>query len=251
MLWYKSWLETRWRFWIGLGLLLCSAAAVVLTYPHVLKLTASMPVDGSGELWDRIREAIALTRTFEGYVWSEWFRKNVAEMVTLFAILLGTAGVLSHSGGALFTLSLPVSRRRLLGVRAATGLAELFILALVPSMLIPLLSPMIGESYAFARVLIHGFCLFVAGSLFFNLALLLSTLFSDRWRPFLLALGIAMAVAIIEQFVLRAPYGVFRVMSAEVFFRGNRLPWEGLLLSAAASAALYSGAVWNLTRRDF
>ena len=42
-------------------------------------------------------------------------------------MLLGTGGLLSQAigGGALFTLSLPVSRERLLGVRAATGLAEL------------------------------------------------------------------------------------------------------------------------------
>ena len=53
-------------------------------------------------------------------------------MWTLFAVLLGTGGLLSQAsgGGALFTLSLPVSRNRLLGVRAATGLAELLVLAL-------------------------------------------------------------------------------------------------------------------------
>ena len=34
MLWYKSWLETRWRFLIGLALLMLSAAGTVLYYPH-------------------------------------------------------------------------------------------------------------------------------------------------------------------------------------------------------------------------
>ena len=38
MLWYKSWLETRWRFLIGLVLLMLSAGGTVLTYPHVVKL---------------------------------------------------------------------------------------------------------------------------------------------------------------------------------------------------------------------
>src|SRR5260370_15354436 len=35
MLWYKSWLETRWRFLIGLVLLLFSALSTVFTYPQV------------------------------------------------------------------------------------------------------------------------------------------------------------------------------------------------------------------------
>ena len=35
MLWQKMWLETRWRFLIGLALMACSAGGVVFTYPHV------------------------------------------------------------------------------------------------------------------------------------------------------------------------------------------------------------------------
>jgi hypothetical protein len=31
MLWYKAWLETRWRFVIGLVVLMASACALVLT----------------------------------------------------------------------------------------------------------------------------------------------------------------------------------------------------------------------------
>ena len=42
--------------------------------------------------------------------------------------------------------SLPVSRRELLTVRAATGLAELLILAVVPSLVIPILSSGVGQS---------------------------------------------------------------------------------------------------------
>ena len=38
MLWYKSWLETRWRFLIGLALLMLSACGTVLAYPAVQEL---------------------------------------------------------------------------------------------------------------------------------------------------------------------------------------------------------------------
>ncbi len=43
MLWYKSWLETRWRFIIGLVVLMCSAAGTVLAYPKVIKLMPLVP----------------------------------------------------------------------------------------------------------------------------------------------------------------------------------------------------------------
>ena len=131
MLWYKSWLETRWRFVIGLVLLVCSAGGTVLVYPKVAKLMPITPaLDLSGELGRRIRESVELAREYRGYVWSQWFRQNLIQMVTIFAVLLGTGGLPAQGSGgaALFTLSLPVSRNRLLGIRASAGLAELLAL---------------------------------------------------------------------------------------------------------------------------
>jgi hypothetical protein len=256
MLWYKSWLETRWRFLIGLVLLVCSAAAIVIAYPRLMKLLPPhvSSIEVSGELGRRIREAAELSREYRGYVWSQWFRQNLAQTWTLFAALLGTGGLFAQtaSGGALFTLSLPVSRSRLLGVRAATGLAELLTLAVIPSLLIPLLSPAIGESYGVGSALVHSICLFIAGSVFFSLAFLLSTMFSDVWRPLLIVVFLSTALSFVEQVFRDAwPFAVFRVMSAEGYFRGDGLPWLGLLASAALSVAMLYAATMKLARQDF
>ena len=255
MLWYKTWLETRWRFLIGLGGLMCSAAGIVLAYPQMIKLLASMPaVDMGGEIGRQVRESVALARDYRGYVWSQWFLKSMSQLWVLFAALLGTGGPLSQAsgGGTLFTLSLPVSRNRLLAVRAATGLAELLVLALVPSLLLPALSPAVGHSYGIGEALIHGVCLFLAGSVFFSLAFLLSTVFSDVWRPWLVVLCAAIALSLLDQLSQGlSRYSVFRVMSAEVYFRSGRLPWVGLLASAAASVTVLAGAARNIARRDF
>jgi hypothetical protein len=250
MLWYKSWLETRWRFLIGLGLLICSAVATVSAYPHVLSLLPLVAAQGGGEVGRRIREAAALAREYRGYVWLEWFRQNLSRLGTLFAVLLGTGGLLSPPGGsALFTLSLPVSRNRLIAVRAAAGLAEFFVLAFVPSLFVPLLSSFVGETYGMGNALIHSACLFVAGSVFFSLAFFLSTVFDDVWRPLLIALSVAIALA--ELFRDLSPYSIFHVMSGEVYFRSGQLPWPGLIASVVVSAALQYGAAMNIARRDF
>ena len=116
MLWYKSWLETRWRFVIGLVLLVLSACGTVLTYPQVVKLLPLAPqVDLGGEIGRRVAEAMQLARDYHGYVWSQWFRQNMPQQCALFAVLLGTGGLLAQTsgGGGLFTLSLPISRSRL------------------------------------------------------------------------------------------------------------------------------------------
>jgi ABC-2 type transport system permease protein len=255
MLWYKAWLDTRWRFLIGLLLLMGSAAATVRTYPEVLKLMPFVPtVDLGGEIGRRIREAADLAREYHGYVWSQWFGDNLSKLWTLFAVLLGAGGLLSQSsgGGALFTLSMPVSRGRVLGVRAGTALLELLVLALVPSMLIPLLSPAIGQTYSATNTLIFSASVFLGGTVFFSLAFLLSTVFGDVWRPLLIALSAALALSFCEQ-VFRglSRYSIFGVMSAEKYFRSGQLPWAGLLASAAASAAMLYAAAMNIVRRDF
>ena len=170
----------------------------------------------------------------------------------IFAVLLGTGGLLPQAsgGGALVTLSLPASRRRLVGVRAVTGLAELLVLAVVPSLLLPLLSPAIGERFGVGAALVHAACVFVAGTVLFSLAFWLSTLFSDVWRPLLIVFCLATVLGTVEQ-LFRPPFGLVRVMSAEVFFRRGALPWPGLLVTAAVSVALLYAATRNIARRDF
>src|SRR5258707_15653478 len=107
MLWYKSWLDTRWRFLIGFALMVCAAAFVVLTYPrvkHMLPQLSTLDV-GGGVIGQKIREAVELQRTYRGFVWSQWFRQTPTQTGTLLAILLGSGGLLSQgSTGQLFTL---------------------------------------------------------------------------------------------------------------------------------------------------
>ena len=158
----------------------------------------------------------------------------------------------SSGGGALFTLSLPVSRNRLLGVRAATGLAELLVLAFVPRSCSPLLSPAVGQTYGIGDALVHGACLFMAGAVFFSLAFLLSTVFSDVWRPALIAGCAAAVLGLCEPFFPDlARYSLFGIMDGEIYFRGGGLPWLGLLASAAVSAAMLYRRQRNLARQDF
>jgi ABC-2 type transport system permease protein len=255
MLWYKAWLETRWRFLIGLGLLMCWAVATVLAYSQVVKLLpAAAQVDPGSELGRQIAENAALFRDYGAYIWSQWFRQNMRQMWALFAVLLGTGGLLAQAsgGGALYTLSLPVSRQRLLGVRAATALAELAILAIVPALLIPVFSPVVGHTYSVADALVYGACMILSGSTLFSLTFLLSTVFSDVWRPPLIVLCFAALMSFVRQVVGgAASASLLGVMSAESYFRGEGLPWLGLLASLAVSAALLYAAVVNIARRDF
>jgi hypothetical protein len=251
VLWYKAWLETRWRFLIGLGVLIVLAVFTVRAQPTLVKLLGLVPrVAPDTELGRQIAAGVALASTFEGYIWSQWFLKQLPQTWSLFAALLGAGGLLSqaHRAEGLFMLALPVSRRELVTVRAATCLGQLLVLAIVPSLMIPAVAPSIGFSYSIADALVHALVLFTAGTVYFSLSFLLSTIFTDVWRPFLIVACLAIAEQVVRDFMHT---GLFRLMSAEGYFRGTGLPWAGLLAAAAVSAALLYAAVRNIERRDF
>jgi hypothetical protein len=255
MLWKKAWLETRSRFIAGV--LILTVMTGVKVYEYVVTLRA-MPaaesvLSGAGNtpLGNAIRDAIAVQREFRGFIWYTAYRDNLTTMGVLFAVLLGCGGLLAEArkGSALFTLSLPVTRRQLLGARTATGLAQCFVIAMIPPLAIPLLAPSVGQQYSIVDALAHGLCLFFVAALFYSLASFLSTVFGDFWRPMLIAFFIA-CVAAMAQFA--APeFGLFRVMSGEAYFRNGTLPWMGFVTTAVLASALLYSAAETLERRDF
>ena len=257
MLWHKAWLETRWRFISALLILTMLAGGNVYDYLATQRLlprlnaTTSTPAAEATGLGAAIRDAIAVQSNFHGFIWYQAFRQNLTQMGVFFAILLGCGGLLSESskGSALFTLSLPVTRRRILGARTGAGLAQWLAVSIVAPLSIPILAPSIGEHFSVVDALAHGVCIFVVGALFFSLASFLSTLFGDIWRPMLIALGIACVLAIAS---FAAPrLAIFSVMNGESYFRNGTLPWAGLLTSAVLAMALLYSAAETLERRDF
>src|SRR4051812_13346213 len=219
MVWHKAWRDTRWRFFTGLVLLLVLACGTVVDYRAVQQLGphTSISFDVSTAIGRTLQDAFETQREYRGFVWWQWFRQNLEQLWTLFAILIGAGGLLARStgDGALFALTLPASRRQLLGGRLGIGFAELAVLALVPSLLIPLMSPAIGERYSVVDVLVHGVCMTVAGSAWFVLTVLLSTMFRDLWRPMLVAGSLALLTAVVE---LASGVGPFHVMNATSYF---------------------------------
>jgi ABC-type transport system involved in multi-copper enzyme maturation permease subunit len=255
MLWYKSFLETRSRFLIGLVVLLMSVFGTVYAYPRVERLLTVVPaaaMNGDSLIAGRLKEIAELSGSYRGYVWAQALGQNVTQMLSLFAVLLGAGGLLSHARGTLFTLSLPVSRDRLLGVRAATGLAELAVLSFAPVLLLPLISPAVGQHYGVIEAVVHGVCFFFAGAVLFSAACLLSTVFHDQWRPILIVCLFAACLGIAEPFFGDlSRYSLFGIMNGEIYFRGGGVPWLELLATAAASAAMLFTASRNLARQDF
>ena len=254
MIWQNAFLDTRWRFLVGLVLLTVSAMFVALGYPTVVEVAKAAPAaPAGGPLGREIAEALALSRTYDGYVWSQWFRQNGAQLGSFFAVIIGTGGLLSQSSAArLFTLSLPVSRERLLGARATAGLVQVLVLSVVPALTITLVSPLVGQQFSLLDTLVYGLCLFAGCAVFFSVAFLLSTMFANVWAPAVLALCVGPVAGGADR-ITGGPtaFSLLGMMHGEPYFRGAGLPWLMLAVSAAVSAALIYSGVRLIARRDF
>jgi hypothetical protein len=254
MIWAKAWHDTRWQFAIFFAVLIALTCFNVLEWPVVQKLVSSVDpsvAGGNSPVREAIVEAIAAQQTFRGYVWHQWFDQNFATCIVLFAALLGSGSALSTSGrGLLFSLSLPVARGRWLGARAALGVAQLLALALVPSLLIPVLAPAVGQNYSVTDALVHGALLFVLGSVFFAVALLASAIVDDFGRAIVLTAVVAFAVGYAE-LALPRRHGLFHGLTGGAYFYAGTLPWLEVVLGVVLTGALIYGAAAHLGRRDF
>jgi hypothetical protein len=253
MLWHKAWIDTRWRFLIGLGLLICVASVNALAYSsadaYLVSALAAVP---QGPLADEINRTALLMNTFRGFIWVQVIRQNLCGLWIIFAVLLGADGLLSRRKGAIFTLALPVSRRQLFTVRAAADLAELFLLALLPLLLIPLAAQAAGHTYSLADALVHGISIFAAGIVFYGLTRLLASVFDDRWRPIVITLAVALLVLLCQElFPALAPFNPANVMDGENYFRTGTPAWAGLVVWFALAMALLYAALRSTEKRDF
>lgn len=254
MLWYKAWLDTRWRFIVGLTLVVLSAVVVVFGYDAAMEeVRRAQAIPG---LAAAVAAREAQIADFRGFVWHTWIFETLRQLLALFAVMLGAGGLAAqvNRGGGVFLLSLPVSRTQVLLARAGVGLLQLAVLALVPLVVVTLVAPLAGERFSLTDALAFGACLFTGTALLFSATTALSTWFADVWRAPLLVLCFFVIwgfFGVLLPGEVQPIYNVLNIMTGEPYFAGTRFPLVEVLLLAVTAAALLFSARLNLERRDF
>jgi hypothetical protein len=118
MLWFKAWLETRWRFVFMLGSIVMVWLAPQWLPSFGIRLPPGVP---ASRLW----MAIHLGSVILYIVAANFLAGSGVNSQTTYAATSG------FHGSMLFTLSLPVSRRRLLMVRAGLGALQTSVLVAI------------------------------------------------------------------------------------------------------------------------
>lgn len=235
MLWYKSWLETRFRLVFALvGFLFLIS---VNSYGLVkLGKGASSPgqhfVLGAQALYCLI-PALFLAGT--GVDTQSSFRP-----------------VRGLHGSTLFTLSLPVSRLRLLVVRSTLGIAELFALITAVYTAVWFSFPALRAEWPTRDRLDYLLTIFVCLLTFYFLFVAISALVRDDFARNWICMGTAGAL----WWLLARPrvprfLNLLGAMGADSPLFTHSLPWTTMGVSIGASAILFCVAVKMVQSREY
>ncbi len=246
MLWYKAWLETRWRFLLCLGGLVFCCGFFVLA-------------NGTGENFKRLpawaftpREARALLfRADQGLV----------ALFPIAAILLGMGGVLREKaiGISSFTLALPISRKRLMLSRIGIGVLQSLVLSIAPWLtMLAVLFLYLGQSVSLGFSFSLLLALMSGGLLLFAMAVLVSSLVEGEYTAPVVAFGIfILNIYGTVIFDSLREWNVIRFMRLQEYVdRGPwtirpSLPWASIAIAFALTILLAVLSVLTVEKRDF
>ena len=240
MLWYKSWLETRSRFFLMMGVIVLTSWYLS---PEVM-----------GRLLARSKPAATFAQSGQATLISFWF------VWTAIGVMLGGAGIntqtsrgVTHGphGSMLFTLSLPVRRRRLLGVRVALGALETAFLIFFACLFVWSVSPLLRAHVGASSVLSYALVSLVGSSVFYCLSTFLATFLDEMWQNngSFLAIGAIVFLRLpIKKFF---SYDILRMLGDPTHLTVSTLPWPGILICLALSAVLLFASVQVVERKQY
>jgi ABC-type transport system involved in multi-copper enzyme maturation permease subunit len=229
MIAYKAWRESRARFLLSAATLGWFCSLFILVRPMM-------------------REAAL--KPFARFVEDSIYAGSVRNFYAVFVIAFGLGGLLQEAarGSASFTLALPVTRARIVSMRAAVGIAEVFVLALVPTVSVLGLAPFVHEGYSVADAIQYSAQWAVTGSVLFAVAFLFSIWLSGTYAALtasIIAVGVYALLVNLSPVRQLPALNVFAIMD-RIHPNLMRLAGTGLV-----SVAIIAVAIWFTERQDF
>jgi ABC-2 type transport system permease protein len=243
MLWYKAWLETRGRF---------LACLITLTLFCFILVHHAQEIAFRGDGLVRPGGPADYYRLL--YVNQQF----LVIMWVVSAVLLGMGGLGRERalGVSTFTLSLPVSRSRLFGVRVAMGILQAAALAVLPWCAVFVASSSAGLPIRVSQMSFYIFLLIGGGLSYFAMAILISSFVEGEYTAPAIALGVVLLTAIAFDAWLR-PFSLWRLIAGDLsidrhtFLLSAAFPWRGVSASLAAASLMLLVALQRIRKRDF
>lgn len=240
MLWYKAWRETQGRFFV------CFALMMLPSYNFLLwkALVLAGEIDGPVVYY----KTLYTHATGAAFIW------------VFAAMLLGWGGLLRERqvGSSSFTLTLPVSRVRLIAVRVGTGLLQTIALAVTPWIVNIAISVFRRTPFSLHQAACCILFLAGGGMVWFAAALLVSSLVENEYTAAAVTYALVVLSFVVSDKVdqlkelnpISLVTGLDYVDKQTYLFSGD-LPWVTILGSLSVAILMVVAAMAITQRRDF
>src|SRR3954471_17963360 len=163
MLFYKTWLETRTRFFTAVAVTLAVCLFWTLAHTWIENNWQRDLIEHpeyNNPAW-----FLRAMRDYPFFLWHFVYAEMFQKIWVILAVLLGIGGLSRESahGTAGFTLSLPVERAKLFRTRGLVAVAELLLLALLALATIVVGSAIMGLPYPIDHGITHLASMFAGG----------------------------------------------------------------------------------------
>jgi hypothetical protein len=235
MLWFKGWLESRYRLLFSLAFF-----GIFLIQARVMSGTA--PPEGVKQ--DPLK-VFAITQVF--LVATLCSMVAGAGIVTQPA-LQGTKGL---HGSMVFTLSMPVSRFRLLAVRAAIGWLEMAGGIATMSFALWIVFPVVRAAATLPEMFDYAAALIACGSALYFISVLLATFLEEQWRVWGSLLAMGALWWLFTKTSLPPSLSIFRAMGEGSPLFTHAMPWLAMGVSTGLAAICFFAALKIVQLREY
>lgn len=227
MLWYKGWLETRFRLVFVLA---------VVAFMFIIQLYGGSKVDARGVI----------------------FMAGIS--VWMICVFLAAAGIVTQQslqatkglhGSTLFTLTLPVSRFRLIAVRAGLGWLEMAGGIAWICCLLWFLFPVIRGTTTPREMVEYAGVLIVCGSAFYCITVLLATFLDDLWRVWASFMCYGAIWWVAYKIPAPASVNIFWAMGDGSPVLAHTMPWTAMAFALGLAAVLFFAAFKVVQQREY
>jgi hypothetical protein len=234
MLWFRAWLETR------------SRVAFTIVWLSFFVGVLAMAGSGGASGIDAVGRLLFIM-AFPWIFVPVWLAGSGVRTQPGF----GRSATRGVHGSTYFTLSLPVTRARLLIVRGALGLMETAAVILVLGAVLWMLFPVLRTTTTPSEGAQHLLVVFVCGLAFYGLSILTATLVDDTWHVWSSTLVIMVLWAPPVRRLLPQALDVFRPFTGASPLLTHTLPWTAMAESVVAGGAFVWAALKVVRAQEY
>ncbi len=244
-LWKKEIGAGKFKFTVGLVLLIGIGVFITMTHEFTINLLENEPIPN-------LKQQLVMFKDYRFWIWSQWFGKNLLQIGSGLALIFGS-GIISSEVSRktiYFLLSKPIRREKVFTVKYVVNLLILAVIVIISTM--ALYAASLTREDDFSIILIIKLTIMsVAGmTVLFSIAAYLSTVFNQTSKSLIISFLLAVMISIPDYLPGLKKFSMYYQMAGYNMYIGESFPVIPLAILMLISSALYVLGRNRFVKRD-